>query len=261
MRGSTAVSLHPFKHLQVGLVHPLVAEPLFDHLPSTSTHFHSLIGCKAKEALHSVGERQGGSHATQGSRHARVDEVAATRRIGGDVRDPLTGLRNRRYVDEELPALIAADPDLTVAIADIDHFKRINDELSHDVGDQVLVQVAKLLDTELAAVAPDGFAARLGGEEFLLVLPATPVTLAATQLDGIRRAISDHDWHGTTNGLPVTVSIGVAGVSETTPRSQAAALATADRNLYAAKHAGRNRVVAGTAPEPRPRAYRDRDAP
>ncbi|BFU46316.1 diguanylate cyclase [Krasilnikovia sp. MM14-A1004] len=176
-------------------------------------------------------------------------------------RDPLTGLRNRRFVDEELSALIAANPDLTVAIADIDHFKQINDRLSHDTGDQVLVQVAKVLETELAAVAPEGFVARLGGEEFLLVLPAAPVILATRQLDGIRRAISEFDWHGITNGLPVTVSIGVAGVSETSPRSQSAALATADRNLYAAKNAGRNRVVAGTPPEPRPRAYRDREAP
>ncbi|RZU52704.1 diguanylate cyclase (GGDEF)-like protein [Krasilnikovia cinnamomea] len=176
-------------------------------------------------------------------------------------RDPLTGLRNRRFVDEELTALIAGDPDLTVAIADIDHFKQINDQLSHDTGDQVLVQVAKVLETELAAVAPEGFVARLGGEEFLLVLPATPVILATRHLDGIRRAISEFDWHDTTNGLPVTVSIGVAGVNETSPRSQSAALATADRNLYAAKHAGRNRVVAGTEPEPRRRAYRDRTAP
>ncbi|WP_412741081.1 diguanylate cyclase [Krasilnikovia sp. MM14-A1259] len=176
-------------------------------------------------------------------------------------RDPLTGLHNRRYVDEELPALIAADPDLTVAIADIDHFKRINDELSHDTGDQVLVKVAKLLDTELATAIPEGFVARLGGEEFLLVLPATPVALAVRQLDEVRRAISEHDWHDTTAGLPVTVSIGVAGVNETSPRSQSSALSAADRNLYAAKHAGRNRVVAGTEPEPRRRAYRDRDAP
>ncbi|MEU7903545.1 GGDEF domain-containing protein [Actinoplanes sp. NPDC049118] len=158
-------------------------------------------------------------------------------------RDPLTGLHNRRYVDENLSALIAADPGLVVAIADIDHFKRINDELSHDTGDLVLVQVAKLLETGLAAAAPQGFVARFGGEEFLLVLPATPVTLAAAVLDGIRRAVGDHDWLGLTGGLPVTVSIGVAEASETPRSSPAAALSAADRNLYAAKRAGRNRVV------------------
>ncbi|BFU43281.1 diguanylate cyclase [Krasilnikovia sp. MM14-A1004] len=174
-------------------------------------------------------------------------------------RDPLTGLRNRRYVDEELPALVATDPDLVVAIADVDHFKRINDTLSHDTGDQVLVRVAKLLESELAAVAPDGFVARLGGEEFLMVLPATALAAATTAVDGIRQAVSDHDWRDIAGELPVTVSIGVAGVNETSPRSQSAALSTADRNLYAAKGAGRNRVVAGTPRERRPRAYRDRD--
>ncbi|RZU49378.1 diguanylate cyclase (GGDEF)-like protein [Krasilnikovia cinnamomea] len=175
-------------------------------------------------------------------------------------RDPLTGLRNRRYVDEELPGLVAADPDLVVAIADVDHFKRINDTLSHDAGDQVLVRVAALLDSGLARVSPGGFVARLGGEEFLLVLPATRVGAATEHLDGIRRAIGDHDWRDIAADLPVTVSIGVAGVNESTPRSQGAALSTADRNLYAAKRAGRNRVVAGTPRERRPRAYRDRGA-
>ncbi|GAB1641279.1 diguanylate cyclase [Krasilnikovia sp. MM14-A1259] len=176
-------------------------------------------------------------------------------------RDPLTGLYNRRFVDEVLPALIAADPGLTVAITDIDHFKRINDEHSHDTGDRVLVQVAKLLRNGLAMVAPDGFVARLGGEEFLLVLPATPVAVAAARLDGIRQAISMHDWQGTAGNLTVTVSVGVAGAGEASPPSTSGALSTADRNLYVAKREGRNRVVAGLPPERRPRAYRDRDVP
>ncbi|RZU54141.1 diguanylate cyclase (GGDEF)-like protein [Krasilnikovia cinnamomea] len=158
-------------------------------------------------------------------------------------RDPLTRLRNRRFVDEELPAMIAADPGLVVAIADVDHFKRINDELSHDTGDQVLVNVSRLLEDGLAAVAPEGFVARLGGEEFLLVLPATPVRVAAARLDALRRAIAEHDWTAVTGGLPVTVSVGVGDPS---PSSPSAALSTADRNLYAAKRAGRNRVVTGT---------------
>ncbi|RZU49301.1 diguanylate cyclase (GGDEF)-like protein [Krasilnikovia cinnamomea] len=173
--------------------------------------------------------------------------------------DPLTGLRNRRYVDEELPVLIAADPDLVVAIADVDHFKRINDTLSHDTGDQVLVRVARMLEAGLAAIAPAGFVARIGGEEFLLVLPATPVPSATKYLDEIRCAIGEYGWQDITGALPVTVSIGVAGVSESVPPSQAGALSAADRNLYAAKNAGRNRVVAQTPREFRTRAHRDRD--
>jgi diguanylate cyclase (GGDEF)-like protein len=158
-------------------------------------------------------------------------------------RDPLTGLANRRYVDEQLPALIDAGGELTVAIADVDHFKRINDQCSHDVGDQVLTQVAKLLETELAAVVPDGFVARLGGEEFLLVLPGTGEMTAIPWLDSIRQAVRGYGWADLTGELPVTVSIGVSGLGDSCPPIQAALLARADEYLYVAKRAGRDQVV------------------
>ena len=170
-------------------------------------------------------------------------------------RDPLTGLRNRRYLNEELPALIAAGGELTVAIVDLDHFKWINDRLSHDVGDQVLVLVANQLETELAAVAPDGFIARMGGEEFLMVLPGAGVPEAAERLNEIRRAVASYPWSGITGSLPVTISIGVAGVREASPATQPALLSIADRNLYVAKRGGRDRVVAGST-----RSYRDSSA-
>jgi diguanylate cyclase (GGDEF)-like protein len=172
-------------------------------------------------------------------------------------RDPLTGLRNRRYLDEELPDLIDAGGPLTVAIVDLDHFKRINDQLSHDVGDQVLVLVAKLLETELAAVSPDGFVTRMGGEEFLLVLPGTEVADAAAQLEGVRRAVRCYDWAELTRGVPVTVSIGVAGLQDLPTPTQAGLLATADRRLYVAKHAGRDRVVCTSPRDAHLRSYRD----
>jgi diguanylate cyclase (GGDEF)-like protein len=158
-------------------------------------------------------------------------------------RDPLTGLRNRRYLDEQLPALIKAGGPLTVAIVDLDHFKRINDQLSHDVGDQVLVLVAKLLETELAAVSRDGFVARMGGEEFLMVLPGTEAPEAARKLDAVRRAIRYFDWTELTCGLPVTVSVGVAGRGDAATPTQAGLLSAADTNLYEAKRGGRDRVV------------------
>lgn len=160
-------------------------------------------------------------------------------------RDPLTGLHNRRYLDERLPALIGDDRDLTVAIVDVDHFKRINDELHHDVGDQVLVIVARLLAESAGAITPDGFVARLGGEEFLVALPGLTVTDARPHLDTLRRAVSAYDWEAVTHGLPVTVSIGAACLRDTKSRTQAALLSAADHNLYAAKHAGRDRVAAG----------------
>ncbi|MGY1827928.1 diguanylate cyclase [Blastococcus sp. SYSU DS0541] len=155
------------------------------------------------------------------------------------LRDPLTGLYNRRYVDEELPRLLAARPgDVTVALLDLDHFKRVNDTCSHEVGDQVLRAVAAILQ-ETATGSAGSFAARLGGEEFLLVQTGTGPGAAAWHLEGVRRAIAEHPWAALTGGVPVTVSIGIAGGGST----PAEVLGRADASLYAAKRQGRDRVV------------------
>ncbi|MFI1995021.1 diguanylate cyclase [Actinoplanes sp. NPDC020271] len=158
-------------------------------------------------------------------------------------RDPLTGLHNRRYVDERLPGLIRTDPALTVALVDLDHFKQVNDQLSHDVGDQVLVRVAQVLTREVTAACPEGFVARMGGEEFLVVFPGMPTPRATACLNSIRRAIRNQHWAPITRHLPVTVSIGVAGPGDAPESGQAPLLSTADSHLYAAKHGGRDRVV------------------
>ncbi|NJC71650.1 diguanylate cyclase [Planosporangium thailandense] len=158
-------------------------------------------------------------------------------------RDALTGLYNRRYVDEHLAALLERDAPLAAALIDLDYFKRVNDTLSHATGDLVLQQVADLL-TE--AAADDAVAARLGGEEFLLILPDTDADEAVRRCERLRRVIQGHPWRPITGDLPVTASIGVTAVAggRCTP---SALLAQADRNLYAAKRAGRNRVVADPA--------------
>jgi diguanylate cyclase (GGDEF)-like protein len=166
-------------------------------------------------------------------------------------RDPLTGLRNRRYVDEHLPALIdqatATRTQLSVAMIDLDHFKQINDAHSHHVGDRVLVATADLLEKAVTA----GFAARMGGEEFVLVLPGTALTDAARQLEQLRITISSYNWRPIVGDLPVTVSIGAASTTDLDPEqaSQSTLLAEADHNLYAAKRAGRNRVVTHLDPD------------
>jgi diguanylate cyclase (GGDEF)-like protein len=196
----------------------------------------------AHESLHSA-QREAQARARQAMFETAEAREEADRFREQARRDPLTGLRNRRYLDEQLPAMIEAGGELTVAIADLDHFKRINDQLSHDVGDQVLMRAAKLLETELAAVVPDGFVARMGGEEFLLVLPGIPSRTATVWLDGIRRAVRSHGWTDVTGEMPVTVSIGVAGLDDSYATTQAALLSDADRYLYEAKHAGRDRVV------------------
>jgi diguanylate cyclase (GGDEF)-like protein len=162
------------------------------------------------------------------------------------VRDPLTGLRNRRYVDEHLGVqlLHAVDTStcLTLAILDLDHFKRVNDERSHDVGDRVLREVASLLERAIDGQA-GATAARLGGEEFLLVLQGTDQGTGEKLVSTLCRDIREHPWEAVTGGIPVTVSIGVATVPED-GIDRTPLLRCADRRLYAAKRAGRDQVVA-----------------
>jgi two-component system cell cycle response regulator len=166
------------------------------------------------------------------------------------LRDPLTQLYNRRYVDAELPALLrhaaVEGAPVSVALADIDHFKLINDRHSHEVGDQVLQVLGGLLVAAVATDPGEGFAARLGGEEFLLVLPGADPHAAHLFAEELRLAIRSNGWSAMRAGLAVTASIGVA----TTPHGKGDhrdLLRLADANLYAAKDAGRDRTVSGVA--------------
>jgi two-component system cell cycle response regulator len=170
------------------------------------------------------------------------------------LRDPLTGLYNRRHVDDQLPRLLAgaaaAPGTVTVALLDLDHFKLINDTCSHQAGDRVLCTVAELLQEATSDGAGDStgsFVARMGGEEFLLVLAGADDAVAAGRLEAVRRTVRDHPWVDVTGGLPVTVSIGVAGTSVPTDFSPAEVLGRADAHLYLAKRQGRDRVVTDTA--------------
>jgi two-component system cell cycle response regulator len=174
--------------------------------------------------------------------HRRAQELS--------LRDPLTRLYNRRHVDEELPALLrhagADGTPVSVALVDIDHFKQINDRYSHEVGDLVLQEIADVITATAAAHGATSFGARLGGEEFLLVLPGADADDAFECAEKLRLSISGHDWVRVRDGLAVTASVGLA----TAPGGRADhrdLLRLADANLYAAKGAGRDRTVAGLA--------------
>ncbi len=167
-------------------------------------------------------------------------------------RDALTQLYNRRYVDDQLPALLdhlgqdGHPAVVTVAFADLDHFKTVNDTCSHQTGDEVLRRIGRLLEAQAGAV-PDGYAARMGGEEFLIVLPGLRDAAAALVLEDVRAAVEAIDWGGLTAGLPVTISLGSA-TSPDDGTERRRLLARADRRLYAAKSAGRNQVVTDGLP-------------
>ena len=195
------------------------------------------------QALQS-GQREARARALQAA--FEIDEARRTSEIFRELaqRDPLTGLHNRRFVNERLPVLLREAAEqrtpLSAALLDLDHFKRINDTMSHEAGDAVLERVGAILAD--AATGPAA-AARMGGEEFLLILPGIDTDEAMRRCEELQRAIRAEPWAQITGGLPVTASIGLTTVRDGAC-TQSALLSAADRNLYAAKRSGRDRVVA-----------------
>jgi diguanylate cyclase (GGDEF)-like protein len=147
---------------------------------------------------------------------------------------------------DELSAGGRAEPLMSLALMDIDQFKRINDGHGHAVGDAVLRRFGECAQT---TVRLGDMLARWGGEEFLLVMPATAPPQALAAMERTRQALRDMSFDDICPGLVVTFS---AGVSECAgERDLEAAIARADAAMYEAKRAGRDRIVAGAkAPSP-----------
>lgn len=159
------------------------------------------------------------------------------------VRDPLTGLFNRRYLEETLQRELArarrSGGPLCVLIADIDHFKNINDTLGHPEGDAALRAVARILT---AGVRTDDVVCRFGGEEFVVVLPGMEPDLAVARAEALREEVRARAPHA------VTMSIGVSAFPDH-GRTAQQILTLADHALYEAKDRGRDRVVLATPPQ------------
>lgn len=155
--------------------------------------------------------------------------------------DGLTGLANRRELDRSLGAALqqtqATGQALSLALVDIDHFKRINDRFGHVVGDDVLRGVAQVI---CSRVRPPMLAGRYGGEEFALILPGIKVSEAEVLCEMLRGQIEQEGAGVDHPDLRMTVSVGVADIAGLDPK---AAYAAADKCLYLAKNEGRNRVV------------------
>jgi diguanylate cyclase (GGDEF)-like protein len=149
--------------------------------------------------------------------------------------DPLTGLPNRRRLDQLLASDLRTS---SVVLLDVDHFKRVNDEHSHLVGDAVLRVLAQILK---ANCRQGDTALRFGGEEFALVMEGTSVEGASALAERARASIEAHDWAALAPGLAVTASFGAALGSEAATGIEL--LALADRRLLTAKQNGRNQVV------------------
>jgi diguanylate cyclase (GGDEF)-like protein len=152
------------------------------------------------------------------------------------IEDGLTQIPNKRalmeFLDREFGRSRRHHRPLTVLMLDIDHFKRVNDDFGHLMGDYVLREVAKLGKARI----------RHGGEEFCCVMPETTRDGGLAFGEEFRALIEGHRFEFEGNSVPVTMSIGVAEIDDSMTRAEAAILA-ADENLYRAKRAGRNRVI------------------
>ena len=155
--------------------------------------------------------------------------------------DSLTGLFNKRHFDEVFGKEVAradqTQQPLSLIVLDIDHFKKINDNFGHPVGDAVLKHVATVVKGQ---VRQGDTLCRVGGEEFALILPLTPLPLATQAAELIRAAVEANACDAAGRSIPATLSLGVAQLA---PGEVPEGLyQRSDERLYAAKHSGRNRV-------------------
>ncbi|MEN9709146.1 MAG: hypothetical protein RIQ68_1554 [Pseudomonadota bacterium] len=158
--------------------------------------------------------------------------------------DPLTGLRNRRFLDGALQDHLARGAPFTLMILDIDHFKRVNDQHGHDAGDDVLRIVAQRLR---GALREDDLICRLGGEEFAIVMPGADVVSAGVIAERVRQAISGEPVALSSAAVSLSLTVS-AGLAASAPELGARDLyRLADAALYRSKAAGRNKVTAHAA--------------
>ncbi|MDD2371283.1 MAG: GGDEF domain-containing protein [Firmicutes bacterium] len=162
----------------------------------------------------------------------------------GATRDPLTGLYNRRYINEKLPLdiinMLLSDHNLSVIMADIDFFKNVNDTYGHLAGDDVLKIFAQTLLGSISRSSD--WIARYGGEEFLICLPGANQAVAIKIIEGMRKAVEDKEMIFGENKLKITASFGICSLKPTNLDSMESMIKMADEKLYLAKENGRNRI-------------------
>jgi diguanylate cyclase (GGDEF)-like protein len=176
--------------------------------------------------------------------HDNLDEIFQKQMYESALRDGLTKAFNKKYFTDRLEseftfAVRHAAP-LTLVLFDIDHFKRVNDTYGHQAGDQVLAEISTLLSGTLRA--EDVFA-RYGGEEFGVICRGSDLMQGQIVGERLRKAVESHsfDYEGTI--IPITISVGVAGLPNAAVKDVTELVAVADQALYKSKNAGRNRVT------------------
>ena len=174
--------------------------------------------------------------------HDELEAAFQSRMYDAALRDPLTGLYNRRYLDECLESEFAFasrhEAALTVCMMDIDHFKRVNDLHGHEVGDLVLAEVAERIT---GTVRKEDTCCRFGGEEFVVVSLGISLAGGLVLAERLRGSVEQREFRYEDTTLPLTVSLGVAGFPYPTIEGPESLLSAADQALYLAKQRGRNR--------------------
>lgn len=229
-----------------------------DHVQDRTAIYHCeplLAAGEVIGVLHLEGNLDEEEQFRMGVLSENIASAMVNRRLQRDlkeqtIRDPLTSLFNRRYMEEALAMEIArasrsGDP-LCVVMCDVDHFKRFNDEQGHDAGDEVLRLVARTL---LEHFRDGDIVCRYGGEEFTIIAPGTTQEDLIRRTEDVRHAVSQlkPELGGRALG-PVTLSFGVAQWREDMDKGGLALVNSADEALYQAKHQGRDRIV-GHRPE------------
>ena len=176
--------------------------------------------------------------------HDNLDEIFQKQMYESALRDGLTKAFNKKYftdrLESELTFALRHESPLVLVMFDIDHFKKVNDTHGHQAGDLVLSEISTLLTGALRA--EDVFA-RYGGEEFAVICRGTDLTQASIVGERMRKAVEKHRFTFEGTHIPVTISVGIAGLPDPAVKDATDLVSRADKALYQSKHGGRNRVT------------------
>src|SRR5580692_1601098 len=176
--------------------------------------------------------------------HDNLDEIFQKQMYESALRDGLTKAFNKKYftdrLESELTFALRHESPLTLVLFDIDHFKKVNDTHGHQAGDYVLSEIATRLTGALRA--EDVFA-RYGGEEFAVICRGSDVTQGQIVAERMRKAVEVNKFVHDGTHIPVTISIGIAGLPDPAVKDATDLVSRADKALYQSKHGGRNRVT------------------
>jgi two-component system, cell cycle response regulator len=176
--------------------------------------------------------------------HDNLDEIFQKQMYESALRDGLTKAFNKKYftdrLESELTFALRHQSPLVLVMFDIDHFKKVNDTYGHQAGDLVLSELSTLLT---AALRAEDVFARYGGEEFAVICRGTDLTQASIVGERMRKAVETHRFTFEGTHIPVTISVGIAGLPDAAVKDATDLVARADKALYQSKHGGRNRVT------------------